>query len=70
MLFRLIPAEQISGPTNTPLDSWSFHDNANWTSDYGYAPVSFTNLNFSYLGNGASLVVGTNIPGLVAIQRL
>ena len=50
------------GPTNTPLDSWSFQDSTNWTSDYGYAPVSFSNLNFSYLGNGDSLVVDTNIP--------
>jgi hypothetical protein len=51
-----------SGPTNTPLDSWSFQDSTNWTSDLGYAPISFTNLNFSNLGNGRSLVVDTNIP--------
>ncbi len=50
------------GPTNTPLDTWSFNDSTNWTSDLGYAPVSFTNLNFSHLGNGDSLVVDTNIP--------
>jgi len=50
-----------SAPTNTPLDSWSFSDNTYWTSDYGYAPVSFTNLAFSSIGNGASLVVDTNI---------
>lgn len=49
-------------PTNTPLDSWSFSDHANWTSDLGYAPISFTNLNFSILGDGASLVVDTNVP--------
>jgi len=46
-----------SSPTYTPLDSWSFYDRTNWTSDRGYAPVSFTNLNTSKLGNGASLVV-------------
>jgi len=46
----------------SPLDSWSFYDNINWTSDWGYAPASFTNLNFSMLGNGASLVVDTNVP--------
>jgi len=51
-----------AGPTYTPLDSWSFCDKTNWTSDYGYAPVSFTNLNYSYLGNGSSLVVSTNVP--------
>ncbi len=50
------------GPTNTPLDSWSFSDHTNWTSDAGYAPVSFTNLNYSHLGNGSSLVVDTNVP--------
>jgi hypothetical protein len=44
------------------LDSWSFLDNTNWTSDLGYAPVSFTNLNYSYLGDGRSLVVNTNVP--------
>ena len=49
-------------PTNTPLDSWSFRDTVTWSNDFGYAPVSFTNLNYSYLGNGRSLVVDTNIP--------
>jgi len=29
-------------PTNTPLDSWSFYDQTNWTSDQGDAPLSFT----------------------------
>ncbi len=48
------------GPTYTPLNSWSFYDPTNWTSDYSNAPVSFTNLNFSYLGLGRSLVVDTN----------
>jgi Concanavalin A-like lectin/glucanases superfamily len=50
------------GPTNTPLDSWSFLDHSNWTSDLGYAPVSFTNLNISILGDFNSLVVDTNVP--------
>ena len=48
-----------SGPTYTPLDSWSFNDHTNWTSDNGYAPISFTNLDFSHLGNGASLIVNS-----------
>ena len=55
-----------SGPTYTPLDSWSFYDRTNWTSDRHYAPVSFTNLAYSELGNGfengASLAVETNVP--------
>lgn len=49
-------------PLPDVLGSWSFHDKTNWTSDLGYTPVSFTNLNFSYLGNGSSLVVDTNVP--------
>jgi len=51
-----------SSPTYTPLASWSFQDKTNWTSDQHYAPVSFTNLAYSWLGNGSSLVVATNIP--------
>jgi hypothetical protein len=51
-----------SSPTYTPLDSWSFRDSTNWTSDYGYTPVSFTNLAYSNLGNGASLVVNSTNP--------
>jgi len=54
-------AASIDPGTNTsatykPLNSWSFNDTNNWTSDNGYAPVSFTNLAFSHLGNGASLI--------------
>ncbi|MGH7989157.1 MAG: hypothetical protein ACREDS_03040, partial [Limisphaerales bacterium] len=50
------------GPTNAPLDSWSFLDHTNWTSDLGYAPVSFTNISYSNLGDFDSLVVDTNVP--------
>lgn len=46
----------------TPLDSWSFNDNTNWTDDYGNPPISFTNIASSELGNGSSLVVETNVP--------
>jgi hypothetical protein len=48
-----------SGPTYIPLDTWSFYDNTNWTSDSGFPPVSFTNLAYSDLGDGASLVVAS-----------
>lgn len=48
--------------TNVSLNSWSFRDNTNWTSDRGTAPISFTNLNWSYLGDGSALVVETNVP--------
>src|ERR1017187_3557137 len=51
-----------SSPTYTLLDSWSFYDNSNWTSDKGHAPVSFTNLDFSNLGSGSSLVVDSANP--------
>ena len=46
--------------TYTPLNTWSFHDPTNWTSDAGTYPISFTNISLSYLGNGSSLVVDTN----------
>jgi hypothetical protein len=50
------------GPTNVPLASWSFQDHTTWTDDESNAPISFGNLNFSYLGDGASLMVNTNLP--------
>jgi hypothetical protein len=61
-LSRPIHAQGLPGGTNSytgyaPLDSWTFLNSTNWTSDKGYAPVSFSNLAFSPLGNGASLVV-------------
>ncbi len=66
LLFCAISGLAQPGPLGklliSPLDSWSFHDSTNWTSDLGYVPVSFTNLSFSFLGAGASLVVDTNIP--------
>jgi hypothetical protein len=47
----------------TPLDSWSFNDTNNWTSDNGYAPVSFTNITgLLWFGDGTSLGLNTNIP--------
>jgi hypothetical protein len=58
----LIPGGTNSLPFYTPLDSWSFDDATNWTSDDGYAPVSFTNLDYSNLGNGSSLVVDSPNP--------
>ena len=62
LAFSMDPGGGGSGPTNAPLDSWSFYDSTNWTSDYGYAPVSFTNIAFSPLGDFHSLVVDTNVP--------
>lgn len=53
---------QASWPTNGLLETWSFTNSTGWTSDHGHAPVSFTNLANSYLGNGYSLVVDSNLP--------
>lgn len=70
-LFSLLPIAHAwvppGGGTNAatiyrPLDSWSFYDRTNWTSDKGYAPVSFTNLSYSWLGNGSSLVLDSTNP--------
>jgi len=58
----VFPGGGYSGPTNTPLDSWSFQDSVGWTDDSSNAPISFTNLAFSSLGDGAALVVNTNVP--------
>jgi len=57
-----IPRAAAQGvPANTsPLDSWSFGDTNGWVSDYGFAPVSFTNLGVSYYGdpiNGSGLAL-------------
>jgi hypothetical protein len=51
-----------SAPTNIVLQSWSFFASTNWADDVGDAPASFTNLALSDLGDGASLVVDTNVP--------
>jgi hypothetical protein len=52
---------QALWPTSGLLETWSFRDRTGWTSDHGHAPGSFTNLDSSYLGNGASLVVDSNL---------
>lgn len=49
-------------PTFCLLDSWSFNDTNTWKSDFGYAPLSFTNLNVSTLGDGTALVLDSTSP--------
>ena len=44
-------------PPPTPLDYWSFNDTNAWASDGGYAPMSFTNLDSSWLGDWTALVL-------------
>jgi hypothetical protein len=64
MLAQAARAGGLIPPGNYPPDpiaSWSFQDTNFWTSDQGYNPISFTNIWWSNLGDGASLVV--NAPG-------
>lgn len=64
---QLLPGIGYS-PTNVPIASWSFYDPTNWTDDTHHAPISFTNLSYSYLGNGSTLVVGHQYSRVAAIQ--
>ena len=58
MLSGPLRAQVPPGATNTSfLGSWSFNDTNAWTSDQGYAPVSFTNLGVSYFGQYTAAVV-------------
>jgi hypothetical protein len=41
----------------TPLEAFSFNDVTNWTTDFGFYPISFTNITSSPLGDGTALVV-------------
>jgi hypothetical protein len=62
-LLCLLP--EVARSTNPPLPGdpppylnyWSFNDTNNWLSDFGSAPLSFTNVTASLLGNGSALVV-------------
>jgi len=58
----LLPPGDTNSPPS-PLASWSFQDTNFWTSDQGYYPISFTNIYWSNLGDGHSLVVnGSGAP--------
>jgi hypothetical protein len=48
-------------PAYCLLDSWSFNDTNTWKSDFGYAPVSFANLNTT-IGDGFALVLDSTSP--------
>ena len=60
-LAQLPPGTKLS-PVFTSLDSWSFNDTTNWTSDLHYAPSSYTNITGPMLGNGASLLLDSTDP--------
>src|SRR5882672_1150253 len=49
------PAPPGGGPDW--LDAWSFWDTDAWHSDLDHAPRSFTNLSWSFLGNGGALTL-------------
>lgn len=55
LLTRSLHAQGFPGddgwsfPTN--LNSWTFGDTNTWNSDYGYAPIAFTNLTSSSMGD-------------------
>jgi hypothetical protein len=61
-------AQSMMPPPDPYLDSWSFNDTNNWTSDVGYAPIAFTNIenescwatNKAVLGDQALLLDSTN----------
>ena len=59
--YGLLPPGATNSPP-PPLASWSFQDQENWTSDQGYNPITFTNIYWSQLGNGYSLIVNSNLP--------
>ncbi|HEY5298409.1 MAG TPA: LamG-like jellyroll fold domain-containing protein [Verrucomicrobiae bacterium] len=50
-------ADGIGDFAPDPLDSWSFYDTNAWPNDFGYPPVSFTNLTATIFGDGTALVL-------------
>lgn len=61
-LWAIIPMPGSGGDTNVTLDNWSFNDTSGWTSDRRFAPISFTNLDVSNIGDGPALVVDSPDP--------
>jgi len=60
--FTLDPPSGTNYPSYIPLDSWSFNDTTNWTSNKGYFPISFTNLTASDWGDGSALLLNSTNP--------
>ena len=54
-----VQAQGIPGDNTNLLTSWTFWDTNSWHSDWDYAPISFTNLSSSMLGNGTALVLSS-----------
>ena len=68
-LAQPIPGGGGSYPSYTPLDSWSFNDTTNWTSDNGYKPLSFTNITTAIVWRWHILDLEHQSSGVAAIQR-
>ncbi len=52
------PAQPVIPTNQYPLlDSWSFYNTNTWTSDFGYAPVSFSGLGVETFSSENALVV-------------
>src|SRR5689334_10191551 len=51
--------------TNGLISSWSFVDSTNWTSDFGYAPISYTNISSDLYGEINCLVVDSTNAALL-----
>jgi hypothetical protein len=62
ILFGLIVTGRAQMPdmTDPYLDSWSFSDSTNWTSDAGYAPIAFTNIENVPYCESSNTVFGCN----------
>jgi len=58
----MLPPIAGGGLTNAPLDSWSFNDTNNWTSDNSNAPASFSNITGGWFGDGTSMTLNSTNP--------
>src|SRR5438034_9587722 len=61
MLLSVLPGRLSAQgiPSDNLLSSWSFWDTNAWHSDWDYAPINFTNLSSSTLGDGTALVLNS-----------
>ena|SRR5438034_950953 len=63
MLLWFLPgrlhAQGIPNDNTNLLSAWSFWDTNAWHSDWDYAPINFTNLSSSTLGDGTALVLNS-----------
>src|SRR5437667_7871329 len=66
LLWLVAPSVRADGPSapgagsHDWLEHWSFDNTNNWCADLGFAPVSFTNLSSSELGDGTALFLDSS----------